>query len=84
MNDLEWIKIPADLNDAAGPGLFNRLKAKLSHAGPAAVGWAERIPGMTQTIRSAKLSRAATGTGSFRRQRIDPVAEKFQAERDPG
>ncbi|MBU0653168.1 MAG: tRNA uridine-5-carboxymethylaminomethyl(34) synthesis enzyme MnmG, partial [Proteobacteria bacterium] len=55
MKDLEGMKLPADLDYAAVPGLSNELKVKLSRVGPATVGQAERIPGMTQAALTAIL-----------------------------
>jgi len=55
MKDIESMKLPADFDYAAVPGLSNELKAKLSRVGPATVGQAERIPGMTQAALTAIL-----------------------------
>ncbi|OHE21121.1 MAG: tRNA uridine-5-carboxymethylaminomethyl(34) synthesis enzyme MnmG, partial [Syntrophobacterales bacterium GWF2_56_9] len=55
MKELEGMKIPACFDYAAVPGLSNELKTKLSRVGPATVGQAERIPGMTQAALTAIL-----------------------------
>jgi tRNA uridine 5-carboxymethylaminomethyl modification enzyme len=55
MKELEGMKIPADFDYTAVPGLSNELKAKLARVGPATVGQAERIPGMTQAALTAIL-----------------------------
>jgi len=55
MKDIESMKLPVDFDYAAVPGLSNELKAKLSRVGPATVGQAERIPGMTQAALTAIL-----------------------------
>jgi len=55
MKALEGMKIPANLDYASIPGLSNELKAKLARVGPATVGQAERIPGMTQAALTAIL-----------------------------
>ena len=65
------MKLPTDFDYAAVPGLSNELKAKLSRVGPATVGQAERIPGMTQAaltailivIKKHELAAAARHTG---------------------
>lgn len=45
--DMEQMKIPADFNYAAAPGLSNELKAKLGQIRPVSLGQASRIDGMT-------------------------------------
>jgi tRNA uridine 5-carboxymethylaminomethyl modification enzyme len=55
MKELEGMKMPADFDYAAVPGLSNELKAKLARVEPATVGQAERIPGMTQAALTAIL-----------------------------
>jgi tRNA uridine 5-carboxymethylaminomethyl modification enzyme len=55
MRELEGMKIPAEFDYSAVPGLSNELKAKLSRVEPATVGQAERIPGMTQAALTAIL-----------------------------
>ena len=55
MKELEGMKIPADFDYVAVPGLSNELKAKLARVEPATVGQAERIPGMTQAALTAIL-----------------------------
>jgi tRNA uridine 5-carboxymethylaminomethyl modification enzyme len=55
MKELEGMKIPADFDYTAVPGLSSELKAKLARVGPATVGQTERIPGMTQAALTAIL-----------------------------
>jgi tRNA uridine 5-carboxymethylaminomethyl modification enzyme len=55
MKELEWIKIPANFDYTAVPGLSNELQAKLTRVEPATIGQAERIPGMTQAALTAIL-----------------------------
>jgi tRNA uridine 5-carboxymethylaminomethyl modification enzyme len=55
MKELEGMKIPADFDYTAVPGLSNELKVKLIRVEPATVGQAERIPGMTQAALAAIL-----------------------------
>ncbi|MBN2439075.1 MAG: tRNA uridine-5-carboxymethylaminomethyl(34) synthesis enzyme MnmG [Deltaproteobacteria bacterium] len=55
MKELEGMKIPADFDYTAVPGLSNELKVKLIRVEPATVGQAERIPGMTQAALTAIL-----------------------------
>ncbi len=55
MKELEGMKIPAEFDYTAIPGLSNELKAKLARVEPATVGQAERIPGMTQAALTAIL-----------------------------
>jgi tRNA uridine 5-carboxymethylaminomethyl modification enzyme len=55
MKEIEGMKIPADFDYTAVPGLSSELKAKLARVGPATVGQAERIPGMTQAALTAIL-----------------------------
>jgi tRNA uridine 5-carboxymethylaminomethyl modification enzyme len=55
MKEIEGMKLPADFDYAAVPGLSNELKAKLACVGPVTVGQAERIPGMTQAALTAIL-----------------------------
>jgi len=55
MKAIEGMKLPAGFDYSSVPGLSNELKAKLARVGPATVGQAERIPGMTQAALTAIL-----------------------------
>jgi tRNA uridine 5-carboxymethylaminomethyl modification enzyme len=55
MKALEGMKIPADFDYTAVPGLSNELMAKLARVEPVTIGQAERIPGMTQAALTAIL-----------------------------
>jgi tRNA uridine 5-carboxymethylaminomethyl modification enzyme len=55
MKELEGRKIPEGMDYSSIAGLSNELKMKLSKVAPAAIGQAERIPGMTQAAIAAIL-----------------------------
>jgi len=55
MKELDGMKLPVDFDYTTVPGLSNELKMKLTRVGPATVGQAERIPGMTQAALTAIL-----------------------------
>ncbi|MBA4398054.1 MAG: tRNA uridine-5-carboxymethylaminomethyl(34) synthesis enzyme MnmG, partial [Syntrophus sp. (in: bacteria)] len=55
MKVLDAAKIPAGLDYEAIPSLSNELKMKLVRIGPATIGQAQRIPGMTQSALTAIL-----------------------------
>jgi tRNA uridine 5-carboxymethylaminomethyl modification enzyme len=53
--DLDGVKIPADMDYTAVPGLSNELRAKLTRVAPATIGQAGRIPGITEAAITALL-----------------------------
>jgi tRNA uridine 5-carboxymethylaminomethyl modification enzyme len=55
MKGLEATKIPDSIDYLAIPSLSSELKMKLARIGPATIGQAQRIPGMTQSALTAIL-----------------------------
>jgi tRNA uridine 5-carboxymethylaminomethyl modification enzyme len=53
--DLDGVRIPADIDYTAIPGLSNELQTKLARVAPETIGQAGRIPGITEAAITALL-----------------------------